>query len=140
VVIDPGVGVFQVIPGPLSANVEQRWVGWIRDGVNVCAPRLWLNEVTSVLHKIYKQNLIREEKAVEALDVLLGLSVYLYEADPDSCRKAFAWANRLDQYQTYDGFYMALAEQLDAPFWTTDQRMVNRAHQLGISWVYWVGD
>jgi predicted nucleic acid-binding protein len=140
VVIDAGVGIFQVIPGLLSANVEQRWDGWIRDGVNVCAPRLWLNEATSALHKIYKQNLISEEKALEALEALLGLSVDLFEAEPDSCRKAFAWANQLDQYQAYDGFYLVLAEQLDASFWTTDQRLVNRAHQLGITWVHWVGE
>lgn len=140
VVIDAGVGIYQVIADPLSEKVDMRWANWIQQGVNVCAPRLWLNEVTSVLHKIYMQKLLSEERAREALDALFGLSIELYDTDSESCRQAFVWATRLGQYQAYDGFYIALAEKLDVPFWTTDQRLVNRAHQLNISWVHWIGE
>ncbi|HEY5571595.1 MAG TPA: type II toxin-antitoxin system VapC family toxin [Anaerolineales bacterium] len=139
VVIDAGIGVFQVIADPLSHQVDARWSDWIREGVVVCAPRLWLNETTSVLHKIFMQNIISEERALEALEALLGLGVELYEADTESCRQAFAWASRLGQHQAYDGFYLALAVKLSALFWTTDQRLVNRARQLGIDWVNWIG-
>ena len=140
VVIDAGVGVFQVIADPLSEKVDVRWSGWIEEGVSVCAPRLWLNETTSVLHKIYMKKLLTEERAMEALEALLGLSIELYDADTEACRQAFAWSTRLTQHQAYDGFYLALAEKLDVPFWTTDLHLVNRAHQLGVSWVFWVGE
>ena len=140
VVIDAGVGVSQVIADSLSEKVDARWSGWIQEGVRVCAPRLWLNETTSVVHKIFMQKLLGEERAMEALEALLGLSVELHDADAETCRQAFTWATRLAEYQAYDGFYLALAAKLDVPFWTTDQHLVNRAHQLGASWVFWVGE
>lgn len=140
VVIDAGVGILQVIADPLSDQVDARWNEWVREAVSVCAPRLWLNEATSVLYKIFKQNLVSEDRGREAFDALLDLNVELYEADTEACRQAFDWATRLNQYQAYDGFYLALAEQLDAPFWTTDRRLVNRARQIGVNWVFWVGE
>lgn len=140
VVIDAGVGIFQVAGGPLSEQIDARWQGWINEAVSVCAPRMWLNETTSVLHKIFKQNLVSEEQSREALEALLNLSIDFYEVDADACRQAFQWATRLDQHQAYDGFYLALAELLDASFWTTDQRLVNRARQLGIPWIFWAGE
>lgn len=140
VVIDAGVGIYQVVTGPLSKPVYSRWAQWIKEDCNVCAPQLWLNETTSVLHKMYKQNLVDNEMARDALDALLGLGITLYEADSETCRRAFAWADRLDQYPAYDGFYLALAEQLQAELWTTDKRLVNRVRQLGKNWVYWAGE
>lgn len=139
VVIDAGVGIHQVVVDPLSEKVDALWTGWIHEGMRVCAPRLWLNETTSALHKIFMQKLISETRAQEALEALLSLSVELFDVDAEACRAAFRWATRLNQYQAYDGFYLALAEQLNATFWTTDQRLVNRAHQLGIGWVNWIG-
>jgi predicted nucleic acid-binding protein len=62
------------------------------------------------------------------------------------CRPAFAWASRLEQHTTYDAgckehsFYLALAERLGASLWSADQRLVNRAHQLGADWVHWIGE
>lgn len=140
VVIDAGMGIFQVIADPFSERVDALWSDWIREGIIVCSPTLWRNETTSVLHKVFMQHLISEEKAVEALEVLSGLGVELHDADAETSRQAFTWATRLGQYQAYDGFYLALAEKLNAPFWTTDQRLVNRAHQLGITWVKWIGE
>lgn len=139
VVIDAGVGVLQVVPDPLSDRVEARWSAWVQEGIGVCAPRLWLNETTSALHKIFMQRLISEEIVLQALEAILGLGVELYDEDAETCRQAFDWATRLGQYATYDGTYLALAEKLDAPFWTTDQRLVNRVRQLGMTWVYWIG-
>jgi hypothetical protein len=40
-------------------------------------------------------------------------------------------SNRLGQSKAYDGFYLALAEQSNAEFWTADQCLVNSARQLG---------
>ena len=140
VIIDAGIGVLQVVAEPLSGRAESLWSRWIQDGLDVCAPRLWLHEATSALHKIYMQRMISEEIARQALEGLLGLNVTFYDDDPESCRAAFGWATRLNQYQAYDGYYLALAEKLNSLFWTTDQRLVNRVRQLGVSWVHWIGE
>lgn len=140
VVIDAGLGVLQVIADPRSGRAEMLWSRWIQDGLEVCAPRLWLHEATSALHKIYMQRIISDEIAQQGLEALLSLNVEFYDADPESCRVAFHWATRLNQYPAYDGYYLALAEKLNSAFWTTDQRLVNRVQQLGVSWVHWVGE
>ena len=140
VVIDAGFGVLQVIADPRSEQAATLWSGWIMDGIDICAPDLWLYETTSVLHKISLQQNISEEIVQQALEALLGLNVAFYEVVPDSCRVAYRWATRLKQSTAYDGFYMALAERLNAELWTTDQRLVNRARQIGVSWVHWIGE
>ncbi len=37
--------------------------------------------------------------------------------------------------QAYDGFYLAVAERKGAELWTADEKLVNRAKQLNISWI-----
>jgi predicted nucleic acid-binding protein len=86
------------------------------------------------------QNLVSEARAKQALEALFDLNLVLFEADEEVCRAAFDWSTRLSQFSAYDGFYLALAEQLGAPFWTTDQRLVNRARQIGIRWANWIGE
>ena len=56
------------------------------------------------------------------------------------CERAFDWATRLNQLPVYDSFFLALAEKLDAEFWTADRRLVNGARQVGVEWVHWVGE
>jgi predicted nucleic acid-binding protein len=136
VVIDAGVGVYTVVQGPVTAAVESQWKAWIKDGIRVRVPGLWLNEITSVLHKLSMQKLIGPDIALQALNAVLGLGVEVQNADQDMCRKAYEWATRLGQFQAYDGFYLALAEGAGAGFWTTDQRLISRSAQLGIDWVH----
>jgi predicted nucleic acid-binding protein len=56
------------------------------------------------------------------------------------CPKAYAWAERLGQSRAYAGFYLAQAEELGGMLFTGDRRLTNSAHQLGLSWVLWIGD
>jgi predicted nucleic acid-binding protein len=39
----------------------------------------------------------------------------------------------LNRVAAYDSFYLALAERLDAPFWTADQRLSRAANQPWIN-------
>lgn len=39
----------------------------------------------------------------------------------------------------YDRFYLALTENLGAPFWDSDQCLTNIASQVGIDWIDWMG-
>jgi predicted nucleic acid-binding protein len=50
------------------------------------------------------------------------------------------WASRLEQSKAYDGFYLAAAGQVGAELWTADQRLRNRARQLGVSWVHLIDE
>jgi len=140
VVVDASTGIFEVIDSPLSVQVDLLWKEWAQEGVLVYVPHLWLNEVTSVVHKIFMQKLISEEKALLALDAVLALGVTVPEESLEDCRRAFNWATRLGQFAVHDCFYLALAEKLGTEFWTADERLANRAKQLGVNWVRWVGE
>jgi predicted nucleic acid-binding protein len=140
VVIDASTAIWLVLEGPLTQPAESLWDGWIRSGVRVSAPRLWLNEVTSTIHKVYMLKGVSESKAQLALDAALALGVDLYAEDPELCRHAFRWATAFKQTAAYDGFYLALAEQLDAIFWTADRSLLNQARQLGVKWVQGLSD
>ena len=144
IVIDASVGVLSVLEGPLSRMVERKWEGWLQEDVTIFAPRLWLNELTSALHKIYRLGEISETSALSALDAALTLGVELVDEDADLCRQAYRWASRLGQLATYDAFYLALAERLNATpgasLWTADQRLAKRAQQIGVNWVHWIGE
>jgi len=139
-VIDASTAVYLVLDNPLSEKVDALWQVWVREGVGVCVPGLWLNEVTSALHKVTMQKAISEERALDALEAILSLGVEAYDQDADLCRTAFALASELGQLAAYDGFYLALAQGLETEFWTADKRLATRAHQIGLSWVRWVGE
>ena len=64
---------------------------------------------------------------------VLSLDKPLYHA-------ALDWADKLRQSKAYDAAYLALAESLNAEFWTADQRLVNATRALNIDWVKWIGD
>jgi predicted nucleic acid-binding protein len=80
------------------------------------------------------------EEGRTAIDDVIALDITVIAMTPAHCRAAFSWADRLGQSKAYDGFYLALADELAATFYTTDQRLVNSAQQKGISWVTWIGD
>jgi len=140
IVIDANVGVLTVLDYPLSGAIAKRWGEWIDDAIEVYVPALWLNEVTSVIHKEQKLGAISEEEAVSALDTVLELDVECVTETPRLCRAAFKWATLLNHTAAYDGFYLALAEDLASPLWTGDRRLVRRAHQIDVPWVRFVGD
>ena len=140
VVVDCSIAVYVVLEYPLSSQVEGLWKSWIEADVKIIAPRLWLNEVTSAIHKVYMLKRISEESALDALNAILSLGVELFDEDNGLCLNAFAWATRLEQLPAYNSFYLALAEQSNAAFWTADKRLAHGARQLGAAWVRWIGE
>jgi len=136
VVVDASTAIFLVLESPLTGHIETLWKGWIRAGTRICVPYLWLNEVTSAIHKVYMLKGVSEEKAQLALDAVLALGVEVQPENGELCRNAFRWATTLKQLAAYDGFYLALAEKLGAEFWTADRNLLKHARQLGLAWVH----
>lgn len=138
VVVDANLAVYSVLKtphSPLATRVMERLA---HAGAQLYAPSLWWFEVTSVIHKNFFAGLISDTAAYAALNIVtVGLGVQPVDVQT---RSAFDWATRLRQKATYDGFYLAAAEQLGTELWTADQALVNNAHQVGASWVHWMGE
>ena len=141
-VIDASLAVWVVLPviAGKGVDVTKRLEEWHREGERLVAPMLWMAECTSAVSSATHAGIISEEEGIRALGDLAGLEVEMAAMDEAMCVEAFGWARRLGQARAYDGFYLALAEQLGMTLWTADRRLVNGARQAGVEWVHWVGE
>lgn len=139
VVIDANLAVGAVLPLPYSERCLEALSSWAQEDRPLLAPVFWTAEAVSGIRKIAFLSQADRKEADQAIDDLFELDVEVVPLSADLCRAALRWAERLSQAKAYDGFYLALAEDRDAEFWTTDQRLVRRAHQLGVDWAKHLG-
>ncbi len=74
------------------------------------------------------------EEAHAALQAALAFDIHLYGDDRLHSR-AFALAQRFSLPAAYDAHYLALAERLEAEFWTADERLVRKV-EAQLPWVH----
>jgi predicted nucleic acid-binding protein len=141
-VIDASLAVWAVLPvvAGKGVDVTERLEEWHRAGERLVAPMLWWAECTSAVSSATDAGIISEKEGLRALSDLVGLEVDMEVMDEAMCVAAFGWARRLGQKRAYDGFYLALAEQLGMQMWTADRRLANGVRQVGVEWVRWVGE
>lgn len=88
-----------------------------------CGPELLDVEVAAHLRRVERRGDLDASRAALALRRLSHLAVPLYEMRPLIPR---AWQMRAN-VSIYDGTYVALAEGLEAPLLTTDNRLARGA-------------
>lgn len=140
IVIDASVAIWTLLPAIAPVDTVSRLVSWRQTDAELHAPSLWLAECASAVRRYVHTGAITPSEGLTAIDDLIALDVDLAPMTHAHCRAAYAWAERLGQSRAYDGFYLALAEELDGTFCTGDRRLANGAQQLGLSWVQWIGD
>jgi predicted nucleic acid-binding protein len=79
---------------------------------------------------------LRQDEAVAAISRLLAFDVQAVVPTMELHRKSLIWAERLSDFVAYDSAYLALAEQLDAPFWTADRKLAKRVRALGFNRIH----
>jgi predicted nucleic acid-binding protein len=97
----------------------------------LCAPSLLRLEVLSVLRKLLRNNVISETEAFLAFANLQDFPIHYYNDDILLKR---IW-NLRDNITPYDAAYVALAESLEAPLFTLDEKL-SRAKQTRASIQY----
>jgi len=136
VVIDASIAVKAILPAAAKGqSTLEQLKSWHQAGTRLVAPEIWLPEVTSAIRQAIYSRILKGEEGQLAIEDTFRLGVDVIPSDLDLCRQALTWASRLEQSKAYDGFYMALAERLRIELWTGDKRLLNRARQLGVSWV-----
>ena len=138
-VIDAGIAVWAVIPVIAPFNTLNLIREWREKNIKLISPSLFLSESTSVIRKIVYNGLISKEEGRVALKDILDLDINIIQETREHCLAAFRWAQELNQARAYDGFYLAVAEQLGTELWTTDQRLSRSASKKNINWVRWAG-
>lgn len=138
IVIDSNFGIALVWPLPYSLACKKSLQSWMKPGISIFVPALWDYEVCSTLRKLWSQNLIARDLALEGLNFLYGLPIQHVQSEKGLAREALVWADRIGQIAAYDAQYLALAEKLKATFWTADQRLFERCQKSDARFVQMV--
>jgi predicted nucleic acid-binding protein len=113
------------------------WDRWQRTSEAVMAPPIFRSEVTNVLHRGVRRQLISYADAADVLGTLISMVVI--REPSDLYDRALALARSLEQGAAYDALYLALAEAQGCDMWTADRRFV-RAAQDRFGSVRWIGE
>ena len=122
VCVDSSLVLKLAVPEEDSERAQEQWEQWAQQGTEVVAPPLLWYEVTSVLRNRAHRGRLTLDESSEALEALLSLNISIV-SPTDLHRRAWELATRLDQPTAYDAHYLALAQELDCPFWTADHRL-----------------
>ena len=128
--------VIRLVADPRDRSVHQLWERWDAEKRQLVAPALLYYEVTSALHRYQRQRLFSASSARLALRAALSLPIRLY-GGPDIHWQALDLAERFSLSAAYDAHYLAVAERLEAEFWTADRRLV-QAVAPALLWVHLV--
>jgi predicted nucleic acid-binding protein len=132
-VIDASFAFRLMLPSPHQKRCQTLVTQWYREGYALCAPTLWLYEITSALCKGVDFGQITRYEGQQALILAQRLGVQLFPPDDAQTTLAFDWTMRLKGSAAYDSFYLALAKTLHSELWTADKQLVNAA---GVSWIH----
>ena len=135
VVVDANIAVWAVAPTDRFRSAVALFSDWRQHEMALYAPALWLPECTSAIRQHVYAGKMSQGMGGVALTSLFELDVQIVEATQLRCENAFQWADKLGQSKAYDGFYVALAEEFEALFYTADRRLANGARQAGAGWV-----
>ena len=135
-VVDASLVFRLILPGPHQADVQSLVAGWLAGGYEMCAPSLWVYELTSALCKTVHFGQVTVEEGERTLMLAQRLGVRLVAPYDELVQSAFEWTRRLNRAAAYDSFYLALAEGLQCELWTADRRLCNA---VDLPWVQLAG-
>lgn len=116
----------------LNTTAGGRIAARLADAGTLNSPHLIDIEITQTLRRLLARAEISKERAALALDHWVKMDVERHAHAPFLDR---IWALK-DNYSAYDAAYVALAEVLQAPLVTGDQRLANApGSQARIEWI-----
>ena len=128
--------VFRRVAEPDAAVIQNLWRQWSATGRTCAAPRLMRYEVTNALHRAHQHGFLTAPAAAAALRLVLDMPIRLHDEAPLH-ERAFELADQFTLPAAYNAHYLALAEHLNAEFWTTDRRLTSKV-QASLPWVHLV--
>ncbi len=126
--------VIRLVADPSDIKVRALWEQWDTEGRKLAAPTLLFYEVGNALFQYERAGLMSSSSVRAALEAALSLPIELYGGS-DLHRLAVELAEHFSLAAAYDAHYLALAESLEAEFWTADARLV-KAVQEDLWWAH----
>lgn len=125
--------VIRLVVDPTDVAVRQLWARWDAEERRIAAPTLLYYEVTNVLYRYRRAEMLSAEAMRLALRAALALPVRLY-GEPALHDRALRLAERFLLPAAYDAHYLAVADWLGAELWTADRRLAASV-QSDLLWV-----
>jgi predicted nucleic acid-binding protein len=110
-----------VVAALVDGGRDGEWATTLLESDPLAAPHLLPAEVANILRRAARAGDVGVDVASLAHADLMRLRVELFPYEPLAER---VWQLR-DNVSSYDGWYVALAEHLDAPLATLDARLVS---------------
>lgn len=108
-----------LIAATCDSGPEGRWAEQVIGADDLVAPHLVLVEASNVLRRLELSGRLTRTEAGQALQDMLRLGLQLVPFAPFADR---IWELRFN-VSSYDAWYIALAERLEAPLATLDRRL-----------------
>ncbi len=137
-IIDASLVIKAILPNEEHAAC-QAVLAQLTD-IQLAAPALWVYEVTSTFAKAVHFGQITKEEGQLALHQALTLGVQIIPPDEAQSLLAYQWTLKLKRAAAYDSFYLAIAEALEAEFWTADQKLFRSLEAERLRWLHWSGE
>ena len=128
--------IVDFVAAPEVAGIESLWQ---RLGVTphrLVAPGLLLYEVTNAIDRIAHRTMMPLRDAQRVLELAVQMPIDLID-DRQFHRRAFALSRTFRLGAAYDAHYLALAESLECPFYTSDAKLVQAVVER-LNWVHLV--
>lgn len=129
VIVDANLLVALVSGDPRGAQVQQQFLQWLSQSIDLHAPALARYEVANALTRLIVAKAFPVDKVEEAWANLSVLPI-TYHASIDA-KRVVEIALRLGRQNAYDAAYIALAEFLGAQLWTLDSPLYQNASGYG---------
>ena len=138
VCVDANIVVTIVAPEARRPLALSLWRSLLRQDREIVAPRLLAYEVTSALWRKVVRGFLTHKEARRAVQAALDMGVTLLDP-PGLSEQAFELAALFQRPAAYDAHYLSLADHLNCPFWTADERLYN-AICADFPHIHWLGD
>jgi predicted nucleic acid-binding protein len=136
IVLDSNILAAQVLSLDYSDIAAQKLREWIEQDAELHIPSLGLYEVASIFRKAMAIQNLSLQQANQALQNILALEIQIIEPTPELLANSLSRAERLQQTVAYASSFLAVAESLQAEFWTADRRLVNTVQTLNMDWIH----
>jgi predicted nucleic acid-binding protein len=103
--------------------IQNQWQQWAEQKQQIVAPSLLWYEVTNALYQYHKHGILDDVTLKDAHQTVLSLPVQLF-GEALLHQQALALTQQFTLPATYDAHYLALADRLNAEFWTSDRKLI----------------
>ncbi len=134
-ILDASVLLSAFFPDEAQAQAQAILRDHAAGHVRLKAPALIVYEVTNAVWQAERRGRISSAQADEILLAASGLDLKLV---PLNWGESLPLARRFGR-SVYNAAYLTLAERLNEPFITADERLYNGVHSK-LKWVVWLGD